>query len=361
MKIRCKLFVPILMIAIITGCASIGPGSVSRDRFDYVTTISESWKHQILLNIVKTRYLEPVSFVDVGQIVAGYTLETGINLGGQGTLSNFSSSASINSSLSGKYTDRPTITYTPMTGNNFIKTLMTPLPPAQLMFALQSGVPADLIFKLGVSSINGLRNEQITAEDYIPVEAKFLRVISLMNDIQKAGAINVKIVKYKDSQEGLFLSFLSGTGDVVVSPQVRELGELLGLDQSTRQYKVVFGTAPENNREIAMHTASVMRIMSFLAARVDVPEKDITEKRASPGIREAAKLPGYQSRFAIKSSSGALEPMDAFAAVKYRNQWFWIDDRDILTKRVISFLVLIFTLADTGSDKPPPLITIPAQ
>jgi hypothetical protein len=137
------------------------------------------------------------------------------------------------------------------------------------------------------------------------------------------------------------------------------LRDLLGLDQATDQYKLVFGSAPENNREIAMQTFSMMNILGFLAARVEVPEKDMTEKRASPGIREATGKAGCEGGFLVKSSD--REPQDAFVSVKYRNHWFWIDDRDLVSKRAISIIVLIFTLADTGSDKPLPLITIPAQ
>src|SRR5262249_41757198 len=65
------------------GCAPLGPRTIPRDRFDYVASMNESWKRQALINIVRLRYLEPPSFVDVGQIVSGYSLETGIDGGGQ--------------------------------------------------------------------------------------------------------------------------------------------------------------------------------------------------------------------------------------------------------------------------------------
>lgn len=46
-----------LSVLFLTGCFTIGPRTVARDRFDYSTAISESWKRQTLLNLIKIRYV----------------------------------------------------------------------------------------------------------------------------------------------------------------------------------------------------------------------------------------------------------------------------------------------------------------
>ena len=47
-----------LGLLLLAGCASVGPPTVTRDRFDYVATISDSWKRQTLLNLLKVRYTD---------------------------------------------------------------------------------------------------------------------------------------------------------------------------------------------------------------------------------------------------------------------------------------------------------------
>src|SRR5512145_1972796 len=250
MKARLCVIFLILPLLLFTGCASIGPATVSRDRFDYASSITESWKRQTLLNIVKIRYIEPLFFVDVGQIVSGYTLETGLSLGASdGKLNSFVAS-SISAGVSGKYTDRPTITYTPLTGPTFVRSVMTPISPAHLLFAVQSGVPADMIFKLGVASINGLRNDSATVDGYIHANKKYLRVVELMRRLQLAGAVNIKMIRQKDNQENAFVSF-QATGNTEISLQVKELREILGLDGTVHSYRLIYGNVPESNREIA--------------------------------------------------------------------------------------------------------------
>jgi hypothetical protein len=63
----------------------------------------------------------------------------------------------------------------------------------------------------------------------------------------------------------------------------------------------------------------------------------------------------------LRVSSAAERPREAFAAVRYRDHWFSIDDRDIPSKRMFTFLMFIFTLVETGGKEGAPVLTIPTQ
>ena len=130
-------------LILLTGCGTIGPSTVPRDRFDYNTAIADSWKEQTLLNIVKLRYADMPLFVEVASVVSGYTLEGAISLGGTVSSADTVQGDFLSLGTSGKYTDRPTITYAPITGAKFNESFMTPIPPKAILFLLSSGWPTE--------------------------------------------------------------------------------------------------------------------------------------------------------------------------------------------------------------------------
>jgi hypothetical protein len=62
----------------------------------------------------------------------------------------------------------------------------------------------------------------------------------------------------------------------------------------------------------------------------------------------------------IKIHSSPGKPDDALVAVPYRGYWYWIDDRDIPSKALFTFLMYIFTLTEPGGKDSTPIVTIPA-
>jgi len=175
-----KLGLCLAAAALLTGCAHLGPGTVAVDRSDYSTAIAESWKQQTLLNIVKLRYMDLPVFVDVSSMVAGYSLQSGVNIGGTESSAKAVQGNFLTAGAQAIYTDRPTITYVPMTGDKFLHGLIAPIDPKNIFFMLQSGYPADFVLGLTVESLNGVRNRSVAAGALREADPEFIRVLQLL-------------------------------------------------------------------------------------------------------------------------------------------------------------------------------------
>src|ERR1700739_4577383 len=164
---QCRIAMPrrlaaAVVTSLVAACTSIGPGTVPHDRVDYASAIGNSWKEQTLLNIVKLRYVDIPIFLEVAQVIAGYQVQSALM--GSFTAGNFNSSiigpftAAGTANAAGTYIDRPTVIYQPLTGVDFLKRLMTPIPPSSVLFMLQSGYSAERIMPIMLDSVNSLIN-----------------------------------------------------------------------------------------------------------------------------------------------------------------------------------------------------------
>ena len=348
----------VITVVVLAGCTHMGPKTVLVDRVDYGTTIADSWKEQTLLDIVKMRYMDLPVFMDVASIVSGYSLQTSVNVGG--VVSSEKAVQGSYASVGGQaiYTDRPTITYVPLTGEKFLRGLITPIDPKNIFFMMQAGYAADFLLGLTVESLNGLRNRSMTGGTAREADPEFVRVLQLLREVQVAGAFGMRIEEDKAKGSTGVLFFRRDELSADITEKTAEIRRLLKLPDGQPKYTLTYSPVRGVGNELAVNSRSMLQIMGAFASYLDVPETHLKDHRALPAFENVAQQDRHD---AVRIHSGVEKPAGAFTAVHYRDHWFWIDDTDLQTKRALVAVVYLFTLADTGTPERLPLVTIPAQ
>jgi hypothetical protein len=374
MKSRFRLFV-LLSLALCgpSGCQHLGPRTIVADRLPYNEAIAISWKEQTLLNVVKMRYVDTPFFLEVPQITSGYQL-VGSASSTAGiyppvtNLASFAQQLGLNVNAQGAYQDRPTISYQPQTGAAFIRNITTPINPGSVLFLLQSGYPADVVFNLTVDSINGVKNQSVSGGTVRPADPEFVRIVQTLRKAQIAGHAGIRILSAKekkdakdktdakDRPDSVAFFFRDKQADPELARELAEARKILRLDPDSGEFRVTFGAIAANPTEIAILSRSILRILQELSTGVEVPPEHLARGIAPPIGYEPS---GASELFHIHS--GPTKPCDAFVAVCYEGRWFWIEKDDFATKRTLSSLLVFLALSDTGTKENLPVITIQAN
>ena len=344
----------LLALAGVGGCTSIGPTRLDRDQLDYARVIANSGKRQTLFNLVRLRFGEPPSFVAISQVVSGYTVQNTAQ-------SNFqvNPSAAISSfwALLGstQYTDRPTFTLDPITGDRFVEAYMRPFAPASVLPLLDGGVPVDMLFRLVAQSIGTLQNTHPLGGPSRSGSPEFLHLLDGLRQLQEGGALRVRVRRERDHTR-VFLSL-----DTRLAPRLRTLADriyrMLSVDPAAPEVEVVYGTLPSavRPREIPVLTRSLLNVLYAVAAEIEIAPEDVAAQRAPPTLRE----PG-SARPVIVIRSGPRAPSVTYADVQVADRWYWIDDTDYQSKLTFTILELLKRIAEGGRGAAPPVLTIPA-
>jgi len=348
-----KSAVAAIALLALAGCSSVPPGRITVDRLDYGQVIAESWKRQTLLNVVRLRYADAPVFLDVASIINSYSVGGKATAGAQNPATSDPNVTGLSIGAEGSWSNTPTVTYQPLLGDRFTRSMLQPVPPAAVFQLLQGAWPAEIVFDTVVGSINGLRNDSAgTAAD--PEYREFVEVLSR---IQRAAALATRVEPRKDGS-AVVMVLRQEDQPNRLREDGRRLVELLRLEEGTRELDITFGLLPRNPREVAVITRSMLELLLQLGFGIDLPAAHVTAGRVLPGRRREGDA---QGNALVRIRSGTAAPTDAYTAVPYKDHWFWIGDNDVASKRIFTFLLILSSLAETGQGSAAPVVTVPSR
>ncbi|MGZ5063085.1 MAG: hypothetical protein ACXWHB_15670 [Usitatibacter sp.] len=351
-----RAFAHVALALSLCGCASLGPSTIARDRIDYDHAITTSWKRAMLLNMVKLRYGDTPMFLDVASIINSYTVEG--QLSGGATWP--SGSGPTVSTLGGfaHYVDRPTITYNPLLGERFTRSMMTPLQPGVVVSLIQSGWAADKVMRLMVSSANGVYNRFGGGGRARGADSEFSTVVDAMRRIQASAAVGMRVDKGTGQELTVLVLHRKDMSPELVR-DIKALRGALGIREGASEIRVAYGSVPRSDDELALVTRSMLEILVDLASGIEAPPADVASGIVPPPKHfETDDEDNFEPL--IRIHSGDAAPERAFVSVAYQGHWFWIDETDYASKGMFSFVMMIFSLMDTAAPRGQPIVTVPA-
>jgi len=356
------------------GCMSYGPVSVQNDRFNYNQAYANSTREQMLLNIVRLRYGDVPYFLEVGSMLSQYELDLGGRFSRmENNLDVFNSpilrgiyrvdgdpSRETTYGANVNYRDRPTITYTPLQGEDYAARVMSPIPPETVIFLTQSGWGISRLLACCVQGINGIQN--LPVYELAPMEGfnakKYGKIVRLMQKLQDKGALSLG-VEYAVDQKETYL-YLPESEDPEVAEIRDELAELLEINLSdTRKLRLSYGVGVHEGDEIVMETRSLLGAMLGAAQGFKPPELhqlsgEVLQYADPQAFLEEIRI----SLIDIKSS--LIKPPNAYVSVFYNGVWFYISKDDLSSKRTLALLSYLFSLQSSSRREGLPIVTVQA-
>ena len=376
----------VLLVALIllAGC-SFGPKQLKDGRQAYNEAVRISSDQELLLNIVRLRYLDTIEFLGTNSISA--QLSFSVTLGG---ITGKEQGATTNLGLGEvTWSSRPTFTFTPQRGKEFAKTMVASVPLPILIDLASSDWPVSVLFQLLVQNVNGMTNYAGA------VSKEFIELLSLLAQTQVEADLYFGSVTHRDVlSDPIPVSQVTGSdlveaakagyrfqrnssGDAFILTTERRLRalyisqdavgrdrlfELLRLDtQDARYVMIQEGTQTDEDKiktdHIAIDTRSVLDALVYLAGGVEIPESHLDKGLTVPEWpTKGVSSQGLHGLFQVRSSKD--QPESSFA-VRHRNHWFYLADNDVKSKSTFLILAELLRLALSPGEGKAPVLTLP--
>ncbi|MFO1205239.1 MAG: hypothetical protein U1E63_05850 [Burkholderiales bacterium] len=407
-----RWFAGALLFALVAGgCSVIGPRSLKQSRLQYNDVVKTTSEEEMLLNIVRLRYVDTPSSLQISNIAAQFELLNSLQLTpffvASGAEPNRSYTAVVPQATIGG-ADRPTFSLTPLDESEFARKLFTPLTLDGVIYLVKTTWPISTVFRLYLENLNWVSNAETASGPtprHAPAHAEFLQGINALQTLQDEGHIVFALEERRERLGGSVPASTVTASNVIdaakdgneyhpdpggqtwtlyrkiqqpvllIDPRVVDSAE---MEVFTRTFRLKRGLAkyditqdglnpfpvtypPEGVDKLDLETRSLLQGLFFVSHGVEVPPE-----HASRGVTrttlDAAGQP-FDWRLVMagffRVNSAKEQPQGAHVAVQYKGYWFYIDETDIETKSTFTLLMELarLNLTDKGGTKP--LFTLP--
>lgn len=355
---------------------SLGPRAMQVDRMGYNLSAQRSTHEQMLLNLVRTKYLENPLFMQVGTIASSFTYA--INAGVTATTKPEAYQWPLGAGLS----ETPTVTFTPYDGQKYTQEILAELSGGRMLMLFRSNTDLEILLRCVVDRIGRLENQapsrpvnrEAMAEfvDFCKTarEMQLRRELEILSVVQKEKAQD----KAQDKEPTQTLVLLMRFGD---EGQARAMSNRLGVEyrpqpRQSGKFLLVFRLVDTNlmeanaNRDprfvdLPARLRSCREVLDYLGQGVEVPPSHLAAgvSNLSPlavDRRLVDPRPFVEDLFRIRQSPD--KPADAFVEVRYRDTWFYISDSDLRSKMVFSLMLTLMALQSSSGPVPTPVLTL---
>jgi hypothetical protein len=362
-----KLLICGLALLATAGCTTLGPRVLKGERINYNLALQSSADEQMLLNLVRLKYRDTPIFLEVSGIATQFSVSAAAQAGAD-LQANANDLFSVG--VSGAYSTQPTVTYTPLQGEDFSQRFLSPLSLDRLMLLYRSGWPLKPILRLCVQRLNQVKNAPRaggpTPRRRVPDYRDFAHVLDLLGELERQDALDIV---YESPPVGerpgrLVLRIAPEAREI---PAVQELTNLLGLTPGKTQYPLVYahqvvedeGAAPLDY--LRVETRSFLGMLFFLAQAIEVPEEDMQAGKVTITRYETGEPFDWRAVTGdlLRVRAESARPLGAVIAVRYRGSWFYIDDVDLMSKSIFSLLSQLFALQAGKTERMLPILTLP--
>ena len=350
-----KKWVYLFVFTLISGCASQGPKHLEASRGSYNNVLQQTNQEQLLLNLVRLKYRDTPYFLEVSGLASQLSLSTQIK-----SKASLLPSVSDNYALEGSlgYTEKPTISYSPLQGDKFVKRLLTPVSADKIILLYRSGWSIERVLRLAVQRINGIKNAPSASgptPNYVPEFQAFVKATKIMRELQKQDGLKFYYAMHQNTPV-LVMDLLSSD----VSQKTSELLQTLKLPLQTTYYFASDNLTKNNQQFTSLETRSMLGMLFFLSQNIAVPE--VHRQAGLVTVTRQQNNSEFNwnevSGDLLKIKSSSSKPAQSAVSVHYRGYWFYIDDADLPSKSTFSMLSELFSLQSGNSKQVAPVLTL---